>query len=656
MAIEKIVIRNCKSLKNVSLELTEINCLIGENGTGKTNIIKCLDYFYSNLTDSNLDENLFDKNNPYNNFLEISITYNLSKLMRIAENGYLRSEAVNNFFKKLLFDVKKYLDISNKVTITLKQNKKNRIVWSHSYDFREILKNIYPIYVVQARQINLVDWEHLWEIIGDMGKLKEKDDILSNDLLSELFEKIYGNRYKKNLDYLSKELKDSDIKVNKFNMTSRFSHIYQLQMSGKQFSYKDKNLDYFSDGMNSNNYLKILFNLIEKLSNTKLKEPIIIVDEPEIGLHPRLVDDLITTIINKSGVVRTIIATHSSRMVKKIINNNTGSLFHISLSNGYTNVRKMRSFTDKRETNIVTEKEASFYFSRGIFFVEGPTELELFTHPLLLEVFPVLREVEVFAFNSNNVGLNIVHPKRRNTAIPYLLALDLDKIVKYNNNHFTFSGDNFNPLKNEEIKEREVLFYGRKRIKTLQVRKRINGISKKCKFIPDENWNFINDNLFHDFVNLIKQYCLEYNVYPCATTIEGAVININNSNIIYEWLKTYKNIDGLDKLYLFKELPMYRATVLRLLFNGKFDTLEEIKQDLVTEIEDHEVKEIYEVIKSNKTGKTDGWVTELINHYFLKHLELSFSDIYSPEVRENFAFHFPEIYDIIESLEKILIE
>lgn len=659
MSIVKIEIHNSKSLKKVAFELSDINCLIGENGTGKTNILKSIHYFYTNLTQNKINNDLFDKNNPYNDFFEISVTYDLKKMIKIAQNNYERNFfQVNNFFKKILFDFKKYLNEYNRVTVKLRQYKNEGIEWNIPYDFRAFLKNVYPIYFVQARHINLIDWENLWGIIGDMGYLKETEKLEVNQELSNLFEKIYGEKYKKNLNYLVKEFKENDVKIQKFAISNQFSQIYQLQLGGKDFNYRDRNLDYFSDGMNSNNYLKVLFSLVEKLTHTKLKEPIIIVDEPEVGLHPKLADELMMSIISKSKVVRTILATHSSRMIKSIINTNTGSLFHLSSKQDYTNIKKMNSFTDSRESNIVSEKEASFYFSRGILFVEGATELELFTNDYIRELFPVLKEIEVFPYDSDNVKLRLIHPKERNTTIPHLLVLDLDKIILYKEGKLQLKGDSYNPFKNEEIKQKEKFFYGRKRIETLDLRKRIEGIIQKCTFKPHEEWLYIDDKLFQTTKKLIKQYCLQYNVYPVDTTIEGALVNQNNHNIMYNWLKRYKmkdkTDDKLDLIYNYSTSALIRTTALRLIISGKFETLDTLNNGLIKKAHDKaELRQAYESINSvKKMKKADGWVGNFIEYYFKE--VLNYSNNPSREMRETFRLHFSELYDIIERLENML--
>lgn len=50
MGIKQINIRNFKSLQNVTIDFDkekyDIQCIIGKNGTGKSNILDAISYFY----------------------------------------------------------------------------------------------------------------------------------------------------------------------------------------------------------------------------------------------------------------------------------------------------------------------------------------------------------------------------------------------------------------------------------------------------------------------------------------------------------------------------------------------------------------------------------------------------------------------------------
>ena len=65
MPLTRLIIKNFKSIKNCDISLSELNVLIGENGTGKTNLLDAISYFYRNLTDSDISEHVFDENNHY---------------------------------------------------------------------------------------------------------------------------------------------------------------------------------------------------------------------------------------------------------------------------------------------------------------------------------------------------------------------------------------------------------------------------------------------------------------------------------------------------------------------------------------------------------------------------------------------------------------
>lgn len=47
MPLTRLTIKNFKSIKYCDITLSDLNVLIGENGTGKTNLLDAISYFYS---------------------------------------------------------------------------------------------------------------------------------------------------------------------------------------------------------------------------------------------------------------------------------------------------------------------------------------------------------------------------------------------------------------------------------------------------------------------------------------------------------------------------------------------------------------------------------------------------------------------------------
>ena len=79
------------------------------------------------------------------------------------------------------------------------------------------------------------------------------------------------------------------------------STLIKLYLSGRAINQNGKKLDYYSTGTNTVKYLELLLRAIDAISKSKLKEPIILLDEPEISLHPRLIDELSDALISTNS-------------------------------------------------------------------------------------------------------------------------------------------------------------------------------------------------------------------------------------------------------------------------------------------------------------------------------------------------------------------
>jgi AAA15 family ATPase/GTPase len=664
MSFKRINIKNVKSLKNVYLNFSNITCIIGENGTGKTNVIKSLEFFQDCLS-SKTSSILIDKANPYNDYLEITITYDFTFLNKII-NSYLSrgffSGLDSNFYNRIA-QLSSFTK-DNELNLTLRQNKNGNISWVPDipYEDRCTLKNLFPIYTVKSRHINLVQWNDLWQIIGDFSKLPTVE---FQDEMAVFFKNTFGESYTDTLDIIKNELPKNNIDVNKFSPQEKFVNILQLQLNGKSFNHKYEKLDYYSDGINSYNYLILLGSIIGELSKDKVKHPLIILDEPEIGLHPQNIDKLIKVYQYETGKPQVLLSTHSPRIVKNIIKSNVdNNIYHFSLHDTYTKIRQMKRPEETKEIYKITDQEAGYFFSKGIVFVEGDTEIELFNNMNIRNMFPFLNLVDFYSFDGNNIKLSIVHPKRKNINIPYLIVTDMDKIFKVDNGHLKIIKNNrehLNPLSDDFIKEREKYYFGKKRYETTILRKRIEGLERKCNFKLDPYWWFIESSTYHTFRTLVNQYCLQYNTFPVQTTIEGALVNENNITLFLSWLieKFPSQSRMLNDLFNLDQRMKYRTTALRLIVNGKYDSLKtkgEFQKYLKENNIDlpQNIKRAYTTINkfSGKHDKTSGWVTEWINYVFINFID---PELDNRKKIKTFEMYFREVYNIICAIEKKVI-
>lgn len=664
MGISHIELRNCLSLVDIKMDISSLTCLIGANGTGKSNILRAIQYYYDNLTSNNNSKNLHDINNPFCPFFEITIYYDFSKLLTISKNQFLRKFSFDKnelnplFYKILSIKNENYLDKNNLLKVTLREYRNKKQEWNIPYEMRAFIKHMFPIYFIETRKINLTDWDDLWEIIGDLSKFSNFNKREFESDLESLFTDIFGKNYSKIVKTINTTLRDSNLRVEPSSISGRFGTIYQLQTGGRKFNYRNENLDVFSDGINSFNYLKILIMLVNRISIAKLKEPTIIIDEPEISLYPKFIDELAEIICSKNKKLNIFLVTHSPRLIRNLINFcDKHNIYHTTINNNYTALRRMSSFGNKGEIVNLTELEASFYFSKGIVILEGKSDLQVLKNKNIKKLFPFLKEFDYYSLDSNTVNLELIHPDNKNINIPYVVVLDFDQIIQYDQKDKKFNLRSkskwFNPLKDNKTFQKELYTFGKRRIKTFHYHKRIKGILEKCNFPFDYKWGLINDNLFKTLNSLIKDYCLGYNIFLFNSTLEGALININNYQLFFNWFSaTYPKQVGIFNKFNLKNLQE-KVTLLRLFFGGKFDNLNTVEMQYgkqLIKITNQPFKDLINELLNYKIGKTR-WIDNFFDYFFENYID----NLPNPTDKiKVFKDNFPEIYNLINVIKNKL--
>ena len=148
--------------------------------------------------------------------------------------------------------------------------------------------------------------------------------------------------------------------------------------------------EYVGDDGQPDGFDIALIKAIGEISKTKLKEPLILFDEPETSLHPSFIDELTDCYSEVDPKTCLIISSHSARLVKNLITNSQHiKLYNIILHEKYSQISPMKQFTQYSPDSKyrVYDDHINAYFSKGILFVEGETELELFANPYLQILF-----------------------------------------------------------------------------------------------------------------------------------------------------------------------------------------------------------------------------------------------------------------------------
>lgn len=655
--IKQIVIENFKSIKYANFNFQDnqdIVCLIGKNGSGKSNIFKAIKYYFDNINRPYSEEKIIDNNNPYIQKCKISITFHLKILRdKSKHNTELKSK-----FDKIDSYIENNLDNSNaneessyrnELELSMTQFKDGTISWNiDNKSIRETVKLLFPVYYIDTRKLDIFTWEHLWKIIGDLSvamPLKNKDEC--RDLIDSTFTEIYGDKYKLSKDKVEGAFEKYDISLDPYHFDSKYKNAFAMRFGGEQFLVDRHPLSYFSDGTNSYNYLILLTTLIPQISDISCKYPVILLDEPETGLHSDYISKFVNTIFDniKSNALL-LLSTHSPKLISEFTNHHINfQLYKINKIGTYSEVRKMDISWLTDNNHRITIKETECYFYDYLVYIEGETEVALFENVYIKNLFKKLEKIHFYSFDSNNERFKAVNSKNINLGTKYKLIIDADKIISYNTITSKFKlYHGLNPLYNEKIKQNnEFRFFNNGSTDLLSIHSNITALLRNT-YCYATNMHYINDPNFNNLMRLIKEFCGYYNIIVNWSTIEGELITYENIDKFLEFMSTqsihpevitqHNNIkDITDK----KE----KAVLVLCEYIGKTETQEQKGG----------VRFNGNKLKTITSKKTSGWIDRWINYYFENHL---INLTTNTDKRIQFKKDFPHLYGTLQELENMV--
>jgi len=164
MSIKSIRIKNLLSYDELIInDFKDINCIVGRNNTGKSNLLKLIRFFYNKLDGKR--ELPPELNSTYSRFGTITIIYDTARIEKIVTSEKNRNKSL--FFKHIyntLFKEEfhigtayKVIDDINKNTtyeLTLKIGSDNSTQWStNNKNILNIINYLYPFFDIETRHI-----------------------------------------------------------------------------------------------------------------------------------------------------------------------------------------------------------------------------------------------------------------------------------------------------------------------------------------------------------------------------------------------------------------------------------------------------------------------------------------------------------------------
>lgn len=400
MRIKSVKIKNYHSIVECSFEFPNLLALIGENNSGKSNIIYALNLFFG----KEKPRSIYSFNDP-NKPIEIIIEFiNLTKHEK--KEILERHRYEDKFILKKIYEYNLETGGVDYKTTSVKDGKDTNISPRGPQNIlADTLPELYllPAIKYPSEETKIVKTTSFGRFLGLIFQKFEKDFKVWDKIIKELDKEV--NRRGKNspLIQISKEL--SKVMKEHFsnadiNLKAKTINRSDILKSLDIFIDDDLNLPLFTKGQGTQRafifaILRILAKKINEERPTRGKEKkdiIIAIEEPELYLHPhqqKIVYRLLKELSKQTKEqIQIIYSTHSSFMVHLEEYQYIGIVKKKDISMGTKVIQYTQDiFTpnSKKEFQLMCQfdpERNEMFFAKKIVFVEGDTEK--FSIPIIL--------------------------------------------------------------------------------------------------------------------------------------------------------------------------------------------------------------------------------------------------------------------------------
>jgi len=348
--IKTVKISKFRAIDHLEINLKDLSLLIGNNGTGKTSIIEAINYCFSKsfLTSKIKYTDFY---NGCNEPIKIEILFDGDFGVDVVDGYTTRQIPCNGVYLEIKKREKatagKFLSDPFVIThyYTPNKPKDNDKGWEYKRGTNSIFKiserhlgvqqpvdSSYPVCVYLSknrdRQLGKGFGSSMTDIIDDFNwkfarKIKEETEDGYKNFISNkkgyedaIFERIDKETYKKifkSLGDILEEYKIYDVGLSLFNANAPFSEAFISQ------KHSDLDLPISQLGSGMEMIVSLMFlDVLASQSNNKL---LILIDEPELHLHPIYQEILIKYLISRSKDNQVVLSTHSPYFYKNCLDN-----------------------------------------------------------------------------------------------------------------------------------------------------------------------------------------------------------------------------------------------------------------------------------------------------------------------------------------------
>lgn len=309
--IKEIIVEGYKSIKEQSVELTHINILIGGNGIGKSNFISIFTLI-RNLYERNLQNYILTKGG-----VDSLLYMGKKQTSRIMLELFFaqRDKNAHNCFRVSLDEAQDSLVINQVTTAFHSAGKWHYCVYEENKKESDFSKK----YIGQAYYVNslLREFEvYHFHDTGDTSPMKGKCNIDDNRILKNngsniaAFLYFLQEKHPKHFQRIEKAVASVSPFFESFYLRPNRLNEQLIQLEWRQKGNFETNFNAYqlSDGT-------LRFICLATLLLQPDLPKTIIVDEPELGLHPIAVNKLAALIKKASTEAQIIVSTQSVNLV-----------------------------------------------------------------------------------------------------------------------------------------------------------------------------------------------------------------------------------------------------------------------------------------------------------------------------------------------------
>lgn len=346
MKIKNIFIKNFRGIgsNGITVPISNYSLIIGDNGTSKTTILEALNYcLMPNFTSGRLSINDFyhggdepieitvELDSSFDVIIPDGFTKHAIKCNKIVLSAHKRERgAGGRAFNELVVSSHYYLPVSprgqNGWTITRKSLTKfdiTEIQLSINYASADLPR---AFYFAKSRDRQLVKGYNssLSNVIDELNWRFEKtqrskvdDDKFKHknkELHTHIFENTDGDSIKKTIEELNIKLKEIGIGPVDFNILKTLTPYDSTEIVRSLEGFE---LPISQEGSGIEMIISLLF--LETLARISKEDIVIIIDEPELHLHPTLQNKLATHLNQISDTIQIVVSTHSPFFFKNTI-------------------------------------------------------------------------------------------------------------------------------------------------------------------------------------------------------------------------------------------------------------------------------------------------------------------------------------------------